>query len=163
MVRTKPMKLFYKILIISSAIVSSIIILFILFFAWKMPFNNVYLTMFQYDFNKSINQLNPMQSNLIAEAAEVSNWANGNQCEFLVGQFRSSALSKEEIEKIYPYDFFTAGVYFFDNNKEEDYGTPWRNWKERYLENYKYKEGENVYLVWKSKTDYNVSGDIRCH
>jgi hypothetical protein len=153
------MKLFYKILVVLAVPA----ILFVLILAWKIPFNNIYLMIFQYNFNKSINQLNPAQSNLIAKVAEVNNWANGNQCEFLAGQLRYSTLSKEEIEKIYPYDFFTAGVYFFDNNKEEDYGTPWRDWKEKYLKNYKPKEGENVYLVWKSKIDYNVSGDIRCH
>lgn len=157
------MKLFYKILIISSVVISSVVILGILFFTWKIPLNNVRLIFFQYNFNKSINQLNPRQSSLIAEVSEVNNWANGNQCEFLVGQFRNSTLLKEELEKIYPYDFFTAGVYFFDINQEEDYGTPWREWKEKYLKNYIPKEDENIYLVWKSKIDYNVDGDIRCH
>jgi len=156
------MKLFYKILIIPSVIISSIIILFISFFTWKIPFNNVRLMIFQHDFNKSINKLNPNQSILIAEIAEVDNWADGTYCEFLAGQLRSSTLSMEEIEKIYPYDFFTAGVYFFDINYEENYGTLWHELNEKYLKNYKTKKGENIYLVWKSKVDYNTNGDIRC-
>ncbi len=155
------MKLFYKILLIFGIIVFLTIILFILFFIWKIPFNNARLIIFQYNFNKSINQFNPERSALITEAAEVGNWADGTYCEFLVGQFRYSLLSKEEIEKIYPYDFFTAGVHFFDNN-EEHLGTPWFEWKEKYLKNYKYRESENVYVVWKSKIDYNTKGDIRC-
>ena len=157
------MKLFYKIFVIPGVIIFSIIILFILFFTWKVPINDIRLMIFQYNFNRSVNKLNPKQSNLIAEVAKVGNWANGNQCEFLVGQIRTSTLSSEEIERIYPYDFFTAGVNFFDMNHEEGYGTPWREWKEKYLKNYKPKDGENIYVVWKSKIDYNVNGDIRCH
>lgn len=166
MVKVKSMKLFYKKLLIFGLIVSSPVLIVIsaifIYATYKIPFNNARLVIFQYDFNKSINQLNPKQSNLIVKVAKVGNWANSNQCEFLVGQLRTSTLSKEELEGIYPYDFFTAGVYFFDGNQEE-FWSPWREWKEKYLKNYKPKEGENVYLVWKSKIDYNVSGDIRCH
>lgn len=154
------MKLFYKIFVIPCVIIFSLIILFILFFTWKIPINNICLMIFQYDFNKSINQLNPIQSSLIAEVAKVDNWADGTYCEFLAGQIRTSTLSKKELEKIYPYDFFTAGVYFLDENIFNY--SPWSDWKEKYLKNYKPKEDENVYLVWKSKVDYITSGDIRC-
>lgn len=159
------MKLFYKNLLIFGLVVASpFVILFavlIIYLTYKIPLNNYRLMVFQNDFRKNIESFHPAQSKLIAEVAEVGNWADGTYCEFLAGQFRSSALSEEELEKIYPYDFFTAGVYFFDDNQEE-FWSPWREWKEKYLKNYKPKEGENVYLVWKSKIDYNTSGDIRC-
>lgn len=154
------MRILYKILLILGIIIVGGIAIIVLFFTWKMPFNNLYLKVFEYDFRKSIVALHPKESTLIAEVTEVGNWADGTYCEFLAGQFRSSTLSKEELEKIYPYDFFTAGVYFIDGG--EDLGSPWFEWKEKYLKNYKAKENENLYIVWKSDYDNSPDGDIRC-
>ena len=164
MVKIKPMKLFYKIIIICGATIISVFLLLAtsitIYMTYKIPLNNYRLMLFQNDFRQNIKSLHPDQSELITEVAEVGNWADGTYCEFLVGQIRSSTLPKEELEKIYPYDFFTAGVHFFDGN--EQFGSPWYELREKHLKDYKLKEGENVYLVWKSKTDYNTSGDIRC-
>jgi len=160
------MKLFYKVTIISGVTICSIIILivvsFMVYMTYRMPFNNYHLIIFQNDFRQRIKLFHPAQSSLITEVSEVGNWADGTYCEFVAGEFRSSPLPKEELEKTYPYDFFTAGVYFFDINYEENYGTLWRELKEKYLKSYKPKNGENVYLVWKSKIDYNTNGDFRC-
>jgi len=115
---------------------------------------------FQNDFRQQIKSLHPTQSNLITEVAEVGNWADGTYCEFIVGEFRSSPLAKEELEKIYPYDFFTAGVYFPDGN--ERLSSLWYELREKHLKNYKQKEGENIYFVWASNDNNPPDGDIRC-
>lgn len=158
------MKSFYSIIIIIISTIFSVFLLFavilFLYVTYRIPYNNYRLMGFQNDFRRQIKSFHPAQSNLIAEVAEVGNWADGTYCEFLVGQIRTSTLFKEELEKIYPYDFYTAGVDFFDEN--EQLGSPLYEFKEKYLKNYNYKEGENVYLVWKSEIDSNTIGDIRC-
>ena len=55
----------------------------------------------------------------------------------------------------------SSGVYFIEG--DEDFDNTWFEWKEKYLKNYKLKDGENVYLVWMSDDDYPPDGDIRCH
>ena len=158
------MKLFYKnLLIFGIIVVSPFVILFvvlIIYLTYKIPLNNYRLMTFQNDFRQNIKSFHPTQSTLIIEIAEVGNWADGTYCEFIAGEFRSSPLSKEELEKIYPYDFFTAGVYFLDEDVFNH--SPWSEWKEKYLKNYKPKNGENTYLVWASDQNKSANGDIRC-
>lgn len=158
------MKLFYKIIFFSGATIFSIFLFiavsFTLYVTYRMPFNNIHLKIFEDNFRRSIAGLHPGQSSLITEAAEVGNWADGTYCEFLAGQFRSSLLSKEELEKLYPYNFFSAGVYFIDEDIFNH--SPWADWKEKYLKNYKAKNNEDVYLVWKSDYNNSPAGDIRC-
>ncbi|MEK7562290.1 MAG: hypothetical protein AAB509_01240 [Patescibacteria group bacterium] len=154
------MKLFYKIIVILGSVVFVIIMAFILLLTYKMPLNNYYLMIFQNDFRQRIRPLHPTKSISITEVAEVGNWTDGTKCQFIVGEFRTSSLSKEELEKIYPYNFFTAGVYFPDGN--EKFGSLWYEWKERYLKNYQPKENEIVYLVWATDEDGSPDGDVRC-
>jgi len=153
-------RILYKVLLILGIIVVVGVVSFVLFFTWKMPFNNYKLGIFQKNFEQSIVKFHPIESKLLAEVSEVGNWTDGTYCEFLVGQFLSSSLSKEELEKIYPDDFLKAGVYFIDGN--EAFGSPWFELKEKYLKNYKAKANENLYLVWKSEYDNSPDGDIRC-
>ncbi|KKQ21830.1 MAG: hypothetical protein US35_C0016G0004 [Parcubacteria group bacterium GW2011_GWA2_37_10] len=159
------MKLFYKKIIISVATIFSIfflvVILFTIYLTYKIPFNNYRLKIFQDSFNIFVDPMHPKQSNLITETAEVGNWGSGNQCQFLVGQFRLSTLLKEEIKQFYFKDSMSSGVYFIEG--DEDFDNTWFEWKEKYLKNYKLKDGENVYLVWMSDDDYPPDGDIRCH
>lgn len=155
------MKLFYKILIISSIIIFLAVILFISILTWKIPYNNLYLKIFQKSFNTIVSPMHPAQSNLIADVAEIGNWANGAQCQFFVGQFRLSTLSKESIKRSYFKESVSSGVNFI----EEDIfnHSPWFKWKEKYLKNYKLKENESVYLIWTADEDSLPDGDIRCH
>lgn len=155
------MKLFYKISIILGLIIISPVAILFIYLTYKIPFNNYYLITFQNDFRQHIKSFHPAQSNLIIEMTETGNFGNSNHCDFLAGEFRSSPLSKEELEKNYPYDFLTAGVYFVDENIFTEY--PYNEWKEKYLKNYEPKEGENVYLVWAADLDNWPDGDIRCH
>jgi hypothetical protein len=159
------MKLFYKILIISASTIFSafllVTILFTLYLTYKIPFNNYNLKVFEGNFRKSIAALHPKQSSLIAEVAEVGNWADGTQCQFFVGQFRSSSFSKEELKQAYFEDSMSSGVDFVDEDIFSH--SPWLGWKENYLKNYKPKENETVYLVWASDDDNLPDGDIRCH
>jgi hypothetical protein len=153
-------RILYKILLILGMIIVGGVVSIVLFLVWKIPFNNYKLGIFQKSFDQSIAKFHPIESKLLAKAAEVGNWADGTYCEFFVGQFRSSPLPREELEKIYPSDFFTTGVYFIDDN--EAFGSSWFEWKEKYLKNYKAKDNENIYLVWKADYDDSPDGDIRC-
>ena len=159
------MKLFYKIIIIFGTTIFSafflIAISLTLYLTYRIPFNNYYLKTFQNNFRQSIKSFHPAQSSLIAEMAETGNFGESNHCDFLAGEFRASPFSKEVLQKIYPDDFLTAGVYFIDDDIFMDY--PYNEWKEKYLRDYKPKENENVYLVWVADEDNSPDGDIRCH
>lgn len=161
MVKIKPMKLFYKIFVISSIIILSIILFLILLLAWKMPYNNLYLKNFQKSFNAFTYYMHPKQSYLITTISETGNWGNGNQCQFFAGQFRLSKLSKETIMQSYFKYSMSSGVDFLDEDIFNH--DPWMEWKGKYLGNYKPKEGENIYLVWMSDDNNPPDGDIRCH
>ncbi|OGZ78840.1 MAG: hypothetical protein A2528_02255 [Candidatus Staskawiczbacteria bacterium RIFOXYD2_FULL_37_9] len=154
------MKTLFKVIIISVLIIVSPVLILFIYETYRMPFNDLHLRVFQYNFNKFISLLHPKESKLIAEAAEIGNWADGTYCQFLVGQFRLSSLSKEELEKIYPYDFLKTGIYFIDSN--EVLGSSWLEWREKYLKDYKQKDGENIYLIWAVDDENPPDGDIRC-
>lgn len=158
------MKLFYKTIIISGATVFLIlllaVLLFVLYLTYRIPFNNYHLMIFRDDFHKFVDQLHPRQSTYIAEIAETGNLgAASNHCDFLVGEFRSSSLSKETLKGVYFKDSMSSGVYFIDEDIFMQ--TPWSEWKEKYLKDYKLKNNENVYLVWISNDDNSPDGDIR--
>lgn len=155
------MNLFYKILIIFSSIIFSAIILLVLILTWKIPYNNLYLKIFQESFNIFVNPMHPPQSNLIAEMAETGNWANGSQCQYFAGQFRFSALPKETIRQFYFKESLSSGVDFIDEDIFNH--SPWLEWKEKYLKNYKPEESESIYLIWIADEDNLADGDIRCN
>lgn len=166
MVEIKLMKLFYKTIIISGVTVFSvlllIILLFVLYLTYRIPLNNYHLMIFKDDFNKFVDQLHPQQSAYIAEVTETGNLGGAsNHCDFLVGEFRSSPLSKEMLKNNYFRDSLSSGVYFIDDDIFTE--SPWSEWKEKYLKDYKPKDNENTYLVWISNDGNSPDGDIRCH
>ena len=105
--------------------------------------------------------MHPEQSKLIIKIAETGNWANGSQCQYFVGQFRVSTLSKEIIRQSYFKESMSSGIDFIDEDAF-NYG-PLLGWKEKYFKNYKPKENENVYFVWILDGDKFTDGDIRCN
>jgi hypothetical protein len=153
-------RIFYKILLTLGIIIISGTAITVLFLTWKMPLNNLHLKVFEYNFRRSVDSLHPKQSTLIAEAAEVGNWADGTYCEYFAGQFRLSKLPKETIRQFYFKESMSSGVDFIDEDIFNH--SPWSEWKEKYLKNYKPKENENIYLVWKADYDNSPDGDIRC-
>ncbi len=159
------MKLFYKIIIISGTTIFSVIFLIVfslaLYLTYKIPFNNYYLKTFQNNFRQSIKSFHPAQSSLITEMAETGNFGESNHCDFLAGEFRSSPLPEEVLEQFYFKDSMSSGVYSI--NDDIFTYSPWLEWKEKYLRNYKPRENENVYLVWTADDDNSPDGDIRCH
>lgn len=54
----------------------------------------------------------------------------------------------------------SSGVDFIDEDIFKH--SPWSEWKEKYLRNYKPKENENIYLVWIADENKSSDGDIRC-
>lgn len=163
----KNIKYFLKIITIVSAVIFSVLlfftIIFFLYTTYKIPYNNLYLKFFQESFNVFVNPMHPKQSNLIAEMAEVGNWADGTKCHFFVGQFRSSPLSKETIQQFYFKESMYSGIDFVDEiNENNIIDNPWFEWKEKYLKNYRPRDGENTYLIWISDQDKPTDGDIRC-
>ena len=154
------MKLFYKVFFILGILIFLSAVLLTLILTWKMPYNNLYLKNFQESFDVFIYPMHPKQSNLISETPEMGNWANGNQCQFIAGQFRISRLTKNIIKELYPKESMSSGVYFIDEDIFNH--SPWSELKEKYLK-YSPREGENIYLVWMSDDDKFSDGDIRCH
>ena len=161
MAKMTLMNSIYKTLIILSVIILLVILLFVLLATWKIPYNNLYLKSFQESFNIIVNPMHPEQSKLIIEIAETGNWANGSQCQYFVGQFRVSTLSKEIVRQSYFKESMSSGIDFI--NEDAFNYEPLSGWKEKYLKNYKSKENENVYFVWILDGDKFTDGDIRCN
>jgi len=153
-------RILYKILLILGILIVLGVVLTFLLLTWKMPFNDYKLEVFQNNFDQSMDKIHPAESRLMAKVSEIGNWADGTYCEFFVGQFRLSMLPKEAIKKFYFKDSMSSGVYFIDEDIFNH--SPWSEWKEKYFKEYKIKDGENIYLVWKADYDNVPAGDIRC-
>src|SRR3989338_8480613 len=76
-------------------------VLFIVVVTWKIPLHNYQLYVLQRHFRDTVLPLNPTQSTRIAELAEFGNFGQSNHCDYIVGEFRKSAFSREEVQKAY--------------------------------------------------------------
>jgi len=115
--------------------------------------------------------VHPAQSQSITEMAEFGNFGESNHCDYIVGEFRSSPLSKEELLKKYApvatssfigNRLVETGVYFMDEEFfEKDY--LWSEWLSKYLPDRRHITNKNTYLIY-SEDDMNPpDGDIRCN
>jgi len=147
------------------------IILFVAGITLKMPLHNYRLWVLQRNFNSTMKSAHPVPSELRVEVAEFGNLGNSNHCDYLVGEFRSSTLSKEQLKQAYAgittlsFDKISplpVEVYFTDEDIfEEDY--LWSGWLSKYLPDQHNSSGENTYLIFTSSDMHSPAGDIRCH
>ena len=160
------------ILTIISLITGALVFLFISFALVSAPFNTYKLAIIRRNFNE-MNNKNIAQSRLIKNKSEVAHWGNSNMCDYYVGQFRVSNLSKEEIEKAYeglriksfrgdkntPLELdllFTDDEWFRENAY---YWSPW--WQEN-SRRFDIRPEENAYLVYVISDGHSHIGDFRC-
>lgn len=157
-------------MVIAIVIICCILALAILL-TYKMPWNQYQLWILQKNFRSIVNTNAATQSSLLAEFAMVDHWGNSNLCDYYVGQFRSSPLPRETLEKSYsslvipsfPKDEnnpLKLEVYFTDDDIFKDYY--YSNLLNKYLPN-RLPTDQNIYLVWASSESHNPNGDIRCH
>ena len=147
-----------------------VIIWFVLAITWKMPIHDYQLRVLQKHFRSTMQTVHPAQSELRAEMAEFGNFGNSNHCDYFVGEFRSSPLSKEELLQGYASvatssfvgnRLIEIGVYFIDADIFTHY--PWSEWLEKYLPNDKHITNQNTYLIFSEDEGNPPDGDIRCH
>lgn len=160
-----------RIFAIFGMIVFCVITPFIVAVTWKIPFHNYQLWNMQRNFRSSMQSVHPAGSRLLAEMAEFGNFGESNHCDYLVGEFRSSPLSKEEVLKNYAAVATSTfigersaeiGVYFIDGEFfKKDY--LWSEWIEKYLPNNHGITNENIYVIYSEDAMNPPDGDIRCN
>lgn len=169
------MKPFFHILIrlgmVIGIIIACCILVLAILLTYKMPWNEYQLRILQKKFRSVVNTNAATRSNLLAEFAEVDHWGNSNLCDYYVGQFRSSPLPRETLERAYfnlaipsfsqdENNPLKLEIYFINDNFFEYY--PWSDLLKQYLPNYSLAN-QNIYLVWTSSDSHSPDGDIRCH
>ena len=147
-----------------------LIVVFILSLTWKIPIHVYQLWAMQRDFRSSIAPMHPPESYLNAEVAEFGLFGNSNHCDYFVGEFRSSPLSKEKIRQTYASVITSTfvgnrllekDVYFTDEDIFTHY--PWSDWMEKYLPDYHPVAYAQTYLIFSEDAGNPPDGDIRCH
>jgi len=151
-------------------IVFCLLILFMLSITWKMPIHNYRLWAMQRHFRSSMHPVHPTPSQLRSEMAEFGLFGNSNHCDYFVGEFRSSPLSKEVLRQAYAVvatssfigdRLLETDVYFVDEDVFTHY--PWSGWLEKYLPNHPRIAHENTYLIFSEDAGNSPNGDFRCH
>lgn len=148
-----------------------IIIWFVAAITWKIPLHNYQLWKMQRHFRSTMQSMHPAQSQLLAEMAEFGNFGQSNHCDYLVGEFRSSPLSKEELLNKYSTvatssfrrnRLIETGVYFTDEEFfEKDY--LWSEWLSKYLPDRRHITNKSIYLIYSEDAMNPPDGDIRYH
>lgn len=143
---------------------------FILSITWKIPFHQYQLWKMQRNFRSQMRPVHPKESNLIAEVREFHSSGMSNHCDYLVGEFRSTMLSKEAVLHAYAgvvtssfigNRLVETDVYFSD--EDIFMHDPWDKWLEKYLPDHSSLMHENAYLIFSSDDGNSPEGDIRCH
>lgn len=160
---------------ILGAVILLLCVDFLVALTWRVPVHNAHLRAFERSFESV---LHPTQSTLHARHAEFGNFGNSNHCDYFVGEFRSSRLSRAEIEQhyrgmtIHPPDTKLSvwdgdpptqseiEVYF--SNAGIWGSWPWSEWLQDDLHFFSDNE-KTVYLVFAEEDGYPPLGDFRCH
>lgn len=142
----------------------SLIIFLVIMWIGKIPIHNYNLHVFERNWEAV---LHPKESKELLKIVEFGNFGNSNHCDYMVGEFRSTNTSKEEILKSYnglaiaSFDkkIVPIEVYFIDG---DIFGWwPWSEWLNRLSK--LPSEAENKYLAFASVDGYSPEGDFRCH
>lgn len=141
------------------------------FVTWKVPWHTVNLWRLDRNF-QSIAQHHPADSKLLLKRKYVGGlYPSGSvSCSYFVGEFRSSALSREEIVRAYDdltiasFDRTTelsVAVRFVDEGFLDD---PWYEWREELLKSLNMPATkENIYSVLVAHMHHSsYRGDFRC-
>lgn len=168
MSRTYPIAI--RIFAVFGIITFGAIVLFTVAITWKMPLHNYQLWKMQRNFRSTMQSIHPVQSELRAEMADFGNFGNSNHCDYMVGEFRSSHLSKEKLRRAYAAvatssfignRLVETDIYFTDEDIFTHY--PWSEWLEKYIPDNRGAANENTYLIFSEDDGNPPDGDIRCN
>ena len=135
-----------------------------------MPFHAYRLWSMQSQFRSDMRSVHPAESQLLTEVKEFGLFGNSNHCDYFVGEFRSSPLSKEAVRQRYASVITSSfigdrlvetDVYFVDEDVFTHY--PWREWLEKYVPDTRHITNQNTYLIFSEDAGNPPDGDIRCH
>jgi hypothetical protein len=139
--------------------------------ASTIPLHEYRLWTLEKRFHAAIGAAHPTDSRLLSKMAHVGNFGNSNHCDYIAGQFRTSRLSRGEIQNAYadisvpsfssdPNAPLPIEVYFADDEAFE--WSPWSSWYEEHLPALIADKKENVYLVFAASKLHPYFGDLRC-
>jgi len=122
---------------------------------------------------EKINSSSVAESRFLAKKSEVAHWGNSNLCDYYVGQFRASPLSKTEIEKAYESLIIPSfmgdknsplelEILFTDNEWFIDNPYYWYQWWQDNMNKFEVLPGETTYLVYAISDSHNPGWDLRC-
>lgn len=142
-------------------------ILIVLALVWKIPLNNFRLERVERNF-RMLAQYHPVDSTLLSKRKFVGTLYSGAfSCSYVVGEFRVSALTREDIRNAYAdtavpsfkrWTRLPVHVRFADEGFLDD---PWYEWRDEAVGGLAAKE--NVYSVHVAHTRYSSPfGDFRC-
>lgn len=151
-------------------------ILILLALVWKMPLNNFKLERLERNFHILASR-HPADSELLSKRKYVGALYPGDSysCSYFVGEFRASALTREDIRNAYAeitIPYFRRGtelpvhVRFADEGFLDD---PWYAWRDELLSSRSVSAAggptaeRNIYSVHAEHTRYSSPfGDFRC-
>lgn len=150
-----------------------IIIVFVAITMWKMPIHQFNLWRLEKNF-QVIAAAHPPDSKLLLKRKDFGGLFSGasHSCDYFVGEFRSTAHSKEDVRKAYKglsidssdhTKHVPVEVHFFD---EEEFFTdfPWYEWLAELRKSFNMSATkDNLYVVFASQTGYPPYGDLRCY
>ncbi len=168
------MKFFINFLTIIGLAVFILILGFLILITWKMPIHNFNLWRLSKNF-ESVSAFHPLLSKRLLKFSDFGNFGeSGGQCGYIVGEFRVSQLTKEEILNYFNYKNLTIlsfkedktiplEIYFLDDDMFRYY--PWSKWllyfyQKKGLSN---QSSSIVYLAIAQSYNHLADGDIRCY
>lgn len=150
-------------------------IAFVSALTWKMPTHNANARTFQKSFSRIVH---PKESKILTPVMDFANFGDSNHCDYFVGEFRASSLSRTELIQQYegltiaPPDtqngiwggdaptVSTIEILFVDSETFQQW--PWSKWLHA-AQPFFSEHGETIYLVYALESGYSPSGDYRCH
>ena len=148
-----------------------LIIGFLILLTWKIPVNNFNLLRLNKNF-ESLSALHPLSSKRLLKFSDFGNFGeSGGQCGYIIGEFRTSQLTKEEIMYYYKdlvIDSFkqdeviSLEVLFLDDGNFAHY--PWSKWASFLYQKIQSSiQSPVIYLVIAASHNHLADGDIRCY
>lgn len=142
-------------------------IVIVLALVWKIPLNNLRLERVERNL-RVLAEYHPADSTVLSKRKFVGALYSGaSSCSYVVGEFRTSALAREDIRNAYAdvavpsfkqWTRLPVQVRFADEGFLDD---PWYAWRDEAVEDL--EAPENVYSVHVAHTRYSSPfGDFRC-
>ncbi|MBI4599682.1 hypothetical protein HY732_02050 [Candidatus Uhrbacteria bacterium] len=128
------------------------------FFIFGVPIHDMNLWMLKRAYSRVEH---PAESKVLADAVYLGGPATHGswRCTYVVGEVRTSLLSKQEIQDAYSFSApLPLAILFFDDEWPGE--LPWFTWESEFKI---FKErSDTPYLVYSAKKDIPFLGDMRC-